>query len=163
MNDELFKKKCRCIEGDFEEWFYKPKGRKLSELKICVLEKDEIEALRLVDGCHNSQAEAAECMGISSSTIQRILERAREKLVKAIIHGNALQIKGGDYVIKKEDDMPRGDKTGPEGKGCGTGKGLGRKSGNKDGGQSSGRPRCGGQGAGNMNGRGKGRNNRGNK
>jgi uncharacterized protein len=109
-------------------------------MEIVVVEKDEVEALRLVDGCHNSQVDAAECMGVSSSTIQRILERAREKLIKAIVHGNALQIKGGDYVVK-ENNMPRGDGTGPDGKGCGTGRGLGKKSGNRKGGQGKGIPK----------------------
>ncbi len=140
MNDELFKKKCRCIEVDFEEWLYRPKGRKITEMEVCVLEKDEVEALRLVDGCHNSQADTAECMGVSSSTIQRILERAREKLIKTIVHGNALHIKGGDYVVK-EGVMPRKDGTGPNGEGCGTGRGLGRKSENKEAGQGRRRPR----------------------
>ena len=117
---------------DFTEWFYLPKGRKLSEMEVCVIEKDEVEALRLVDGCHRSQAEAAKCMNISSSTIQRILEKAREKIIKAIVYGNALHIQGGNYVVK-ENCMPRGDGTGPKGQGCGTGRGLGRKSGNVSG------------------------------
>ena len=154
MKSKLFKKKCRCIEVDFDEWLYRPKGRKLSEMKTHLLEKDEVEALRLVDGCHRSQADAAKCMNISSSTIQRILERAREKLIKAIVHGDALQIRGGDYMVKKESNMPKGDGTGPDGKGCGTGRGLGRKSGNRDGGQGKGTPRG---GAGGRTGSGKGR------
>ena len=101
MRTKLFKNKCRCIEFDFNEWLYSPKGKKLSEIKTTTLEKDEVEALRLVDGCHLSQADAAECMKISSSTIQRILEKAREKLIKAIVMGDALKIRGGNYVIKK--------------------------------------------------------------
>ena len=103
MHTKLFKKKCRCIEFDFKEWLYFPKGKKSSEVEVCTLEKDEVEALRLVDGCHISQSNAAECMNISSSTIQRTLKRAREKLIKTIVKGNALRIQGGDYIIKKAD------------------------------------------------------------
>ncbi len=101
MSGTPFKKKCRCIEIDFEEWLYSPHGRKISEIETCIIEKDEVEALRLVDGCKLSQIEAAECMNISSSTIQRIVERAREKFIRTIVRGDALRIRGGDYIVKK--------------------------------------------------------------
>ncbi len=105
MSNDLFKTKCRCIEFDFTEWFYLPQGRKKSELEVCTLEKDEVEALRLVDGCHMSQSEAAKHMNISSSTIQRILYKTREKIIKTIVKGQALNIKGGNYFIKSKPEI----------------------------------------------------------
>jgi uncharacterized protein len=104
MSDNVSKKVCRCLEHDFEEWLYSPEGRDPSKIEIIVISKDEVEALRLVDICHLSQIEASECMNISSSTIQRILKQAREKLIRAIVHGNGFKIEGGDYVIKNKDE-----------------------------------------------------------
>jgi uncharacterized protein len=126
------KKHCRYIEKDFSEYFFKPRGTKLADIDTAVITKDELEALRLVDANHMSQAQAAETMNTSSSTIQRILEKTREKIINALINGYAIKIEGGTYKIR-ESHMPNGDKTGPKGKGCGTGRGLGKKAGNTSG------------------------------
>lgn len=96
------KASCKHIEKDFEEYFYKPQSIPMLDLKIVSLAKEEMEAMRLVDTLHLSQAEAAEKMNTSSSTLQRIIEKAREKMVSAIIEGNALKIEGGNYEIKGE-------------------------------------------------------------
>ncbi|MFP3950889.1 MAG: DUF134 domain-containing protein [Candidatus Bathyarchaeia archaeon] len=57
-----------------------------------VLELAELEVLRLVDLEGLTQEEAGRQMGISRGTIWRILHRAREKVVKAITEGRAIDI-----------------------------------------------------------------------
>ena len=61
-----------------------------------ILERDEVEALRLADFDGIDQEKAAEKMGISQSTFQRILERARHKVSEALIIGKELLLKGGE-------------------------------------------------------------------
>jgi uncharacterized protein len=96
-----WEKKCRLIERKYENHVFKPKAVPMSQLLITNLGNDELEALRLVDCEHMKQADAAEQMGISPATIQRIIENAHEKITKALIEGQAIIIEGGDYKIKK--------------------------------------------------------------
>jgi predicted DNA-binding protein (UPF0251 family) len=60
----------------------------------------ELEALRLVDLLGLSQEAAAASMGVSRKTLWRDLTSARRKLVEALINGWAIQISGGDYVMR---------------------------------------------------------------
>ncbi len=53
---------------------------------------DEMEAIRLCDLKKLEQTEAAQQMKISQSTLQRILERARQKIAEALIKGKAIRI-----------------------------------------------------------------------
>jgi predicted DNA-binding protein (UPF0251 family) len=55
---------------------------------------EELEALRLADLEDLSQVAAAGEMGISRSTFQRILTRARQQVALALVEGQALQITG---------------------------------------------------------------------
>jgi len=57
-----------------------------------LLLSEELEALRLADleGC--SQVQAAEAMGVSRSTFQRILARARRQVARALVEQRALKI-----------------------------------------------------------------------
>lgn len=57
-----------------------------------ILEKEEAEALNLVDFKKIGQIEAAEKMNTSQSTLQRILSNARKKTAEAIIKGKSLKI-----------------------------------------------------------------------
>lgn len=57
------------------------------------LEADELEAIRLCDFKKLTQIEAAKKMGISQSTLQRILASARRKVAEALIQGKAIKIK----------------------------------------------------------------------
>jgi len=61
------------------------------------LKMDEMEALRLCDFKNLDQIEAAGKMGISQSTLQRVLASARGKVAEALVMGKAIKI------IKKED------------------------------------------------------------
>jgi hypothetical protein len=65
--------------------------------RLCV---EEVEALRLVDLLGMAHEEAAGMMGVSRKTLWRDLTSARRKLVEALINGWAIQISGGDYVLR---------------------------------------------------------------
>jgi uncharacterized protein len=93
--------KPRCIEKEFDTYFYKPKGVSLSEINIISLAHEELEAIRLIDVLHFNQNEAAEKMNISRSTMQRVIDTAREKIGSAIINGHGIRIEGGTYIVKK--------------------------------------------------------------
>lgn len=97
-----YRKKCRFIEKEYENHVFKPKAIPMSQLASINIGHDELEALRLVDFEHMRQSDAADQMGISSATIQRIVEAAREKLVRALIEGHAIVIDGGQYKLKEE-------------------------------------------------------------
>jgi len=87
--------------------YFKPQGIPMINLVIETLSMEEIEALKLKDVENMDQESAAEKMGISRSTFQRIVKSARYKLVKSVIEGRALKVEGGNYiptdkVIKKQ-------------------------------------------------------------
>ena len=87
--------------------YFKPQGIPMTKLKIINLSLEEIEALKLKDMQNLDQETAAEKMGISRSTFQRVIKSARHKLVKSVVEGKALKVEGGHYipsdnVIKKQ-------------------------------------------------------------
>ncbi len=82
-------------------WF-KPAGvpmRCLDEVQLTV---DEVEALRLGDLEGLYQAKAAEQMGVSRSTISRILASARKKVAEALVHGKAIRVEGGAVMLDRD-------------------------------------------------------------
>jgi len=91
-------KKQRMIRFDPNVTYFKPRAVPLSVLKEVNLEVDELEAIRLCDLKDCNQIEAAKKMGISQSTLQRILVSARRKVAEALIEGKAIKIR------KKIDD-----------------------------------------------------------
>lgn len=95
-------KKRRFIDQEYSNHIFKPVSIPMSQLPKISIGHDEMEAIRLVDLEHMRQADAAEKMGISPATIQRMVETTREKITKALIDGYAIIIEGGDYKIKKE-------------------------------------------------------------
>ncbi len=98
--------------------YFKPQAVPLSALQEVILTVGEYEAIRLKDYENLGQVESAKKMDIHQSTFQRTLARARQKVADAIINGKVIKIEGG--MIK----MPRGDQTGPAGRGPRTGRGL---------------------------------------
>jgi predicted DNA-binding protein (UPF0251 family) len=78
---------------------YKPVGVPLKSLDCTVLLHEELEALRLADVEGRYQQDAAEQMGISRSTFQRIITEARRKVTLALVDGTALQIEGGTFRV----------------------------------------------------------------
>jgi predicted DNA-binding protein (UPF0251 family) len=71
----------------------------VKRLRTTTIELDELEALRLVDGDELKQTEAAERMGISQSTIARLLSSGRKKAALALAHGEALQLLQGEAPL----------------------------------------------------------------
>jgi predicted DNA-binding protein (UPF0251 family) len=78
---------------------YKPAGVALDGLRHVRLLHEELEALRLADLDGLSQAEAAERMGVSRSTFQRIVTSARHQVALALTEGFALHIEGGTFEV----------------------------------------------------------------
>jgi predicted DNA-binding protein (UPF0251 family) len=78
---------------------FKPVGLPLEDLETVTLLYEELEAMRLIDLDGRYQEDAAEQMGISRSTIQRIVTEARRKVTQALIAGAALHIEGGTFRV----------------------------------------------------------------
>ena len=83
-------KKERLCVGKCCGQAFKPTGRPLAELQRIVLQRDELEALRLCDMEGLFQEEAGERMGVSRGTVQRLLAGARRKVATALVEGAAL-------------------------------------------------------------------------
>jgi len=85
--------KKRKVSFDPNVTYFKPRAVPLSELEEINLASDEIEALRLCDFKELNQKKAAKKMGISQSTLQRILASARKKVSEALVQGKAIKIR----------------------------------------------------------------------
>lgn len=85
--------KMRCCRHLADERFFKPRAVPMHKLKITTLRADEFEALRLCDLEKKTQEEAGKSMGVSRGTVQRLLGRGREKIIGALLRGEALEIK----------------------------------------------------------------------
>ncbi len=64
-----------------------------------ILNIDEYETIRLLDGEGLTQQECAQRMGIARTSVQAIYESARQKLADLLIHGKRLHIEGGSCII----------------------------------------------------------------
>ncbi len=73
--------------------YFKPQGIPLKTLKVIILSTEETEALRLKNIKKLDQQTCAEKMNTSTSTFQRILSSAYEKITEALINGKAIKIK----------------------------------------------------------------------
>jgi len=87
-------RKRRMVAVPPRAMVYKPAGVPLDGLRRVSLLPDELEALRLMDLEDLTQEEAAARMGVSRSTLQRIVAQARRQLALALIEGAALIIEG---------------------------------------------------------------------
>jgi predicted DNA-binding protein (UPF0251 family) len=87
-------RKRRKIARRVRAAIYKPAGIPLDELRQVQLLPDELEALRLADLEGFSQEQAAVQMGISRSTFQRVVSRARRQVALALVEGQALALEG---------------------------------------------------------------------
>jgi predicted DNA-binding protein (UPF0251 family) len=99
-------RKRRILRRVPQPAIYKPAGVPLDGLRRVTLLHEELEALRLADLEGLTQAEAAQYMGISRSTFQRIVAQARRHIALALIEGHALQIEGGTFEVSPP--RPRG-------------------------------------------------------
>ena len=78
---------------------FKPGGIPLAQIEIVEVALDEVEALRLCDLEGIDQARAAEEMGVSRGTVQRLVSSGRSKLIDMVIHGKALVIAQSEHVV----------------------------------------------------------------
>jgi len=92
-------RKRRIIPQEPKPAIYKPAGVPLERLRRVALLQEEREALRLADLKGLTQEEAAERMGVSRSTFQRIVSRARRQVALALCEGHALHIQGGTFEV----------------------------------------------------------------
>jgi len=100
-------RKRRIIPQQPTPAVYKPAGVPLEGLRRVRLLQEEREALRLADLEGLTQAEAAERMGVSRSTFQRIVSRGRHQVALALSGGHALQVEGGTFQVVPSPRGPR--------------------------------------------------------
>ena len=92
-------RKRRILSATPSRSIYKPAGVPLDSLQRIQLLHEELEALRLADLEGLTQAEGAARMGVSRSTFQRMVTRARRQTVLALAEGQALEIEGGTFQV----------------------------------------------------------------
>ena len=90
----------RWIEQLPETTHFKPYGKQQAPANTVVLTVEELEALRLVDLGDLTQEEAAAMMGISRKTLWNDLQKARKKVIAALVNGYVIRIQGGDYILR---------------------------------------------------------------
>ena len=103
-------KKDRICGLKLEETIFKPRGIEMGALEQVNLELDELEAIYLCDFLGHDQSYAAELIGVSRGTLQRLLYSGRKKLVDFIINSKVLTITSGDHIVPPEprEDFRRG-------------------------------------------------------
>jgi len=79
--------------------YFKPRGVPMFDLEEVCLTIDQREAIRLSDLLGMSHEEAGRHMGVSRATFGRIIQRAREAVADALIHGKAINVEGGNYQL----------------------------------------------------------------
>ena len=89
----------RWIEQLPETTHFRPYGQQ-TPANTVILTLEELEALRLVDLEDLTQEEAAARMGVSRKTLWTDLQRARKKVVNALVNGHTIRIQGGDYILR---------------------------------------------------------------
>lgn len=72
---------------------------KQTNQETIILNIDEYETIRLLDGEGLTQQECAQRMGIARTSVQAIYESARQKLADFLVNGKPLSIKGGCCMI----------------------------------------------------------------
>jgi predicted DNA-binding protein (UPF0251 family) len=99
-------RKRRRLERRPQAMIYKPAGVPLDGLHQVTLLAEELEALRLTDLEGLAQSQAAEQMGVSRSTFQRTLERARRQVALALVEGQALALSPEENGTRINPDEP---------------------------------------------------------
>ena len=90
------RQKVRNVGAEPEYLGFSPDGP--ASGRDITLAVDELEALRLVDLEHLSQAEAAERMGVARATVAAICDRAHAKVAEALVDGRCLVVSGGNVA-----------------------------------------------------------------
>ena len=92
-------RKRRILSSTPSRSIYKPAGVPLDSLGRVQLLHEELEAMRLADLEGLTQAEGAAQMGVSRSTFQRMVTRARRQTAMALAQRQALEIEGGTFQV----------------------------------------------------------------
>ncbi len=98
-------RKCRWVNCEPTVTMFKPRGIPVTSMDTVTLAVDEFEALRLKDLEGLEQEKAAAKMNVSQPTLHRILESAHRKVADLLVHGKALVIEGGDYVVRQGERL----------------------------------------------------------
>lgn len=80
---------------------FKPVYKNQVDFEIINLTIVELEAMRLKDIEGYTQEECATKMDISRQTFQNILSKARKKVVTALMEGQEIDIRGGNYRYRR--------------------------------------------------------------
>ena len=115
-------RRIRRIFFDPGVTYFKPAGISLRHLQDSILEKEEVEAIRLIDLENIAQKKVAKQMKVSQPTLSRLLTSARKKIADALVNGKSIKIQGGTYKMVR-------------GRGLGLGRGMGRGFGRAAGGR----------------------------
>jgi len=85
---------CLCEKIKFKPnvVYFKPQGISMKKLEVIEISMEEIEAYRLRHIDKLEQTQAAKKLNTSTSTYQRILYSAYDKIAEALIHGKAIKI-----------------------------------------------------------------------
>ncbi len=98
-------RKRRTVTLPARALVYKPAGVPLEGLRRVSLLPEELEALRLMDLEDLTQEDAAQRMGVSRSTFQRIVTQARRQVALALVEGAALVVEGA--TVERPPGHPR--------------------------------------------------------
>lgn len=71
---------------------------------IITMSIEEYEVIKLIDYEKLTQAEAAQQLDVSRTTVQAIYQSARQKIAQALIEVKTINIKGGNYRLRKKDN-----------------------------------------------------------
>jgi predicted DNA-binding protein (UPF0251 family)/predicted Fe-Mo cluster-binding NifX family protein len=83
-----------------ESRIYKPADLPIQKCNTISIGLDEFEAMRLVDYEDKSQIEASKEMQVSRATLQRLLLKARSKMVESILNNDVIEISNEITNIK---------------------------------------------------------------
>ncbi len=89
----------RWVKYPPENVYFSTDGKKLEG--SITLTVSEFEAMRLKHYVNLNQQDASEKMGVSQSTFSRTLERAHQKVTRALYEGKIIEVHGGNVDYKK--------------------------------------------------------------
>ena len=92
-------RKIRFVKSEPKIKQFSPRGKPGRPDEV-ILTLDQYEALRLVDYKGLRQTKAAKIMGVSRSTLGRIIKEARFRLANGLINGKIIRIIGGKVKIE---------------------------------------------------------------
>ena len=84
--------KIKNIEKEIQFTCFKPAGIPREKLEKVELAPEELEAIRLTNLHGLSQDMASKKMGISASTLNRLLKSANKKVADALVNGKWIRI-----------------------------------------------------------------------